>query len=620
MFEGDERNPKVEELVKYASEQRIFLPEFQRDFVWNRTQIKLLIDSLYQEYTINSILTWEGTDELARRRIGGSFEEIIFPDGDTNKRITYLLDGQQRLTALMLVFSTARVYKGKNKRKYEKIDLFFDSSYQGDDPELRFVYSDDELLDLNDDNEKIKLDDFTDEECFKRFGTRFINLKDIYDEKRRNNIEELIGTSSGNDKEKMNMLSSYLKTTADLKSRLLSVPINNIVQKGDLDSILDIFERINTLNTKLNIYDIMIAKTYKKLGSDYFDLRNFLKMINYKGAIKDDYLENKKNDQIFSMDENDFPIDGETLLFLILIILDKKFKQKLIKKITTEKLIENMKNLHKTYWKIVNYIKTTFYVEPEDLSDYVPMIKFLTAYISETPNITPTEQKFLNRWFWNTLLYNRYPGSQNERIERDYKTVKELGMDKAIEKYKKERVRNFNSNSNQDQTIFDAYNSDTSTAQLYWALTLLLINNGAMDFYSGILVTPNASQNISLEHHHIFPRGSKTGKRIVEYDTETEGSVKDGLEYEDIINNFANIALITKETNNNKISNADPSEYILSFEKEYEEAGKLQRFKEIMMSQFIDDECLKYLKENNFNAFIKTRTRLIKQKINELCD
>lgn len=51
---------KIEDLIKEAYNEKIWLPEFQRPFVWDNNQIRLLIDSLFNNYTISSILSWKG--------------------------------------------------------------------------------------------------------------------------------------------------------------------------------------------------------------------------------------------------------------------------------------------------------------------------------------------------------------------------------------------------------------------------------------------------------------------------------------------------------------------------------------------------------------------------------
>ena len=46
----------VKKLIELAYNEEIWLPEFQRPFVWDKNQVRLLIDSLYRNYTISSIL------------------------------------------------------------------------------------------------------------------------------------------------------------------------------------------------------------------------------------------------------------------------------------------------------------------------------------------------------------------------------------------------------------------------------------------------------------------------------------------------------------------------------------------------------------------------------------
>ena len=87
----------------------------------------------------------------------------------------------------------------------------------------------------------------------------------------------------------------------------------------------------------------------------------------------------------------------------------------------------------------------------------------------------------------------------------------------------------------------------------------------------------------------------------------------------EIIDNIANISLITKITNNKRISNRLPSEYIVEFENDYKSKGKHSEFVEIMNSQFISEDMIQILKEDKFEEFIILRTKLIYDKIEELC-
>ncbi len=143
-------------------------------------------------------------------------------------------------------------------------------------------------------------------------------------------------------------------------------------------------------------------------------------------------------------------------------------------------------------------------------------------------------------------------------------------------------------------------------------MVLLLKSNKAQDFYNGIQPSRGAVSNYELEEHHIFPDKSDIGKAIRAKFENTAN--------EDILNNIANIALITRETNNNRIKKKDPSKYIVDFENEYSAVGKLSEFKDIMKSQFINDSALAALKNDDFETFIYERTKELLFQIKTLCD
>lgn len=69
----------------------IALPEFQRGYVWNRDQVRGLMDSLYRRHPVGSLLVWVTKAETATTRGGAAL-----PPGT----VKLLLDGQQRMTSL----------------------------------------------------------------------------------------------------------------------------------------------------------------------------------------------------------------------------------------------------------------------------------------------------------------------------------------------------------------------------------------------------------------------------------------------------------------------------------------------------------------------------------------
>lgn len=85
----------------------IVLPDIQRDFVWTGTQIPRLLDSLYQEWPVGSVLLWNTNLDIPTK------PAAVVQSISTTVKPAILLDGQQRLTTLARVMAPERVPTGE---------------------------------------------------------------------------------------------------------------------------------------------------------------------------------------------------------------------------------------------------------------------------------------------------------------------------------------------------------------------------------------------------------------------------------------------------------------------------------------------------------------------------
>jgi hypothetical protein len=102
-----------------------FLPAIQREFVWKPEQIVQLFDSILRGYPISSFLFWELKPEnrdkweaytfVSEGRYGGVHNTLANTNGV--QQLTLVLDGQQRLTSLLIGLKGAYVAKKKYKRR-----------------------------------------------------------------------------------------------------------------------------------------------------------------------------------------------------------------------------------------------------------------------------------------------------------------------------------------------------------------------------------------------------------------------------------------------------------------------------------------------------------------------
>ena len=89
----------------------IAIPEIQRPFVWKKTQVRDLIDSLYKGYPTGYIILWKNPN-------------VKLKDGTISSGKKVLIDGQQRITALMTAVAGRTVFNSDYQE--ERIKIAFD--------------------------------------------------------------------------------------------------------------------------------------------------------------------------------------------------------------------------------------------------------------------------------------------------------------------------------------------------------------------------------------------------------------------------------------------------------------------------------------------------------------
>lgn len=117
---------------------KYFLPSFQRQYVWNEDDIKDLIDSIIKNYPIGTIILWKPSKESISE-IDPFSKPFMDKNGTGQKEIFYIIDGQQRLTSLMLLLNNWQLARGGEIIKCEPItynpanNKFYKSTKRGID-------------------------------------------------------------------------------------------------------------------------------------------------------------------------------------------------------------------------------------------------------------------------------------------------------------------------------------------------------------------------------------------------------------------------------------------------------------------------------------------------------
>ncbi len=567
-----EQTQSLKQLILDIDDKKIFLPEFQRDFVWEISKTYDLFDSLVKDIFIGAIIYGIPTFDIAIREIDnrkkitkGKKRAALEVKTITKKEIEdinkiggnfrLVLDGQQRTTSLY------RALKGTD--------------------EVWFVAkNEDEIQNTSFENAKLEelLEEIAGEQDAERLS---IKLSDVWDIEQNDYDEEEI-------KEKFFFQTSYYQTYCndegfDIKSefkkyRNLRKKLADLFKSEKLLSfyLLDMnlekfvvfFERSNTRGVQLNFIDILAAKLYTGNFNLKEKIKNFQQQNpNYElvpeiivrsiAYIKSSPKEINRNYILTSLNAEDF----------------KEWWDKLCKwyKVTLDYLFQN------------NFIISQAWMPYENM--VIPLMNFLKEIGGDFHQMNPQQKKFIDFWYWNSVFSLRYSGSSNERIIEDSNILLQIARGKKI------NTASFLNKLTKIQilSVDDIYSFDKKANAVYKGI-LNLIN-----FEKGGLLNWNNDAKLSLnsvlEDHHIFP------KNYLQNNLASEAE-------KDLIDCVANRTLIPK-IQNIKISDQTPSEYLSEIKVVNPEIEKS------LENHLITKELLNGEYDKEFNFFLEFRANSI---------
>jgi hypothetical protein len=204
-------------VVAAVSKGQYRIPQFQREFVWEKSKVIELFDSIYKEYPIGSFFLWKA-DRIHNRLFRHSISLNIPPVKDDDD-VSFILDGQQRITSLYVTLV------GLTAEGTDYSRVCFDAKDQ------KFTYREPD-------------------------NKRFVSIHDIWGRRALEIVEEL-------EKE-------YKPAYRHCFEVLRTYPVSIVVVADkDLPAVCKIFQRINQSGKRLDRFDLISSMTF----STDFDLR-----------------------------------------------------------------------------------------------------------------------------------------------------------------------------------------------------------------------------------------------------------------------------------------------------------------------------------------------------------
>lgn len=334
----------------------IQVPPFQREFVWERGNIRDLFDSIKNNYPIGSVLLWKPREkkDWESKKIGSY--SLPFVEGTQ----IYVLDGYQRLSSLFGCLTNP-----------ERAGLEYDSNLRKDFFELYYDLEDESFV-------------YMGGRTPKPWQVPVYILMSTMDFRKysRKNLEPFV---------KENKLESYLDKADAFSRSLIDYKIAVIeVTNAELDDAVEIFSRINSKGTDISPDWMVNALSYDEGFSFALEMDNLqmrLKRYNFDGISRT---------ALFRCYQSAF--DDK-------MYIDQSEIEKLAKR---NNFAEVVKQTTPVIEKAVRFLYNELNVIDNRLLPYNTQLVFVMTFFKKLGNPTKTQLEDLKKWFWVTSYSNYF--------------------------------------------------------------------------------------------------------------------------------------------------------------------------------------------------------------------
>jgi hypothetical protein len=544
------------------------IPTFQREVVWDRDRVKRLWDSISKFYPLGSILVWLTETRLHNHReIGGH----PLQDAPPGRECHYLLDGQQRTTALLTSMYGGNI-KGQDDRNPRLfVDLTIKENGEVEDESWRdrFLFWD-------------EIDDRGGELLRnlgrkKRYDSGLIvkleNIAHCYPDLERRLVE--VGRTDYDDPAR-EQLRRFKRVFDNYK--LSFIELRGI----EVAEVCQIFERINQAGQPLSMFDIVVAKTFRPEGNGIagFYLRGLFDAFRHELDLAGSQYAT---------------IDDMTLLQILAMLVHNSLPDAKVQNITdrylnllrTEHLEEVWEDGKSAIQKVFDFLDNHVGLRGPALVPYRYFYMSLASYFFR--NDAP-DYNLLQRYFWYFSFHNEDLLSNTTHLRDHISRFHEVrrGRDFGFDRFliDKDRLRNA---------------TYSSRGRLSRAILALLANQKPCDWalpdrsvLSSVYYTLTDHPNL----HHVFPLN------FCEEHLGERGRYADGL---------LNIAYLTHITNL-RIRNKNPLAYLRDY------VGP--RFGDLQKTHLLPDLLVQWanaaeMPDDALDQFVEARLELVLTRLRE---
>lgn len=438
---------KISQILDKIDENQLFIPAFQREYVWSRDNAKNLIASLIRNYPTGTMLTWETNTPP---ELKGSWKY-----DSKQGAVKIILDGQQRITTLYLLIRN-------------EIPPYYKESEILKDP--RDLYVNIKTLELQYYKQTVMKND-----------PYWLNITDIFQRKlwERDVIRSIQDKGVELTREEEDKLSNNfreIQNIPDLEFLEQSIPI-----KASLKEAIDIFYIVNASGVNLTEAELALAQ-----------------ISGYWPQARETF---KKKLEELKEEGFDFKLDF--IIYCLLGILHSMGSdmRKLHDSSNEEKLQAAWKKLDEEVLDyVVNLLRSHAYVDHSNEINSVYALVPVIVYVfkKEKTSLTQEEIKKIVKWFYYSQIRQRYISQLPQKLDKDIGIVvrQENPFDELLNIIKSERPLEISPDEFEGVDVRNA---------LFGLMRWYFKSRNAICFTTGIGIRQNMGKKYSLEWDHIFP-------------------------------------------------------------------------------------------------------------------
>lgn len=408
----------IETLLTWVKSGEIAIPEIQRPFVWEATKVRNLLDSLYQGYPIGYLIAWRNPT-------------VKLKDGTSSAGKRILIDGQQRVTALMAALLGREVLT----KEYETVRIRIAFHPQ----EERFEVA----------NPAIRKDVAWIEDVAEVFApdASLTELTDTYTER-----------NAAADRKRVSRVLEKLRKIINNH-----VGVIELADDLDIETVTEIFIRVNSAGTELSQADFAMSKiavneTYGgnllrkaidyfchlavapeflariEKGDKAFAASEFLPQMRWLKDVNDDIYDPTYTDMLRVAFTSEF--GRGKLQDLVALVSGRNFETKQFEEAIAEESFAKLKKgvlafINKTHFdRITMILRSAGFVTSGLIGGRNAVNFAYVLYLRGRAEGMPAAdlERLVRRWYAMSVLRGRYTGSPETAFDLDIRQVEGRGL------------------------------------------------------------------------------------------------------------------------------------------------------------------------------------------------